>query len=128
MIVKSIAVALIFAFLIILLAFLVPFSPFKHDTSTVPERNLEIDISEQEQVRPNIVSLPQGALPLKIVFKITSYTPAKCFRPSSTEVILIGDSEEGYSVFTEPSIPIPSSGILLKRQDGQYQCYTIVSK
>lgn len=59
--------------------------------------------------------------PAKVVFNDQIFVPAKCVLSSSSRVIGIGRTVEGYSVYQEETGK--NEGILLKRKDGNYQCF-----
>ena len=87
--------------------------------------SLVIYSSRQTDTYVNVTS---ENLPRKIVFNNKVYIPAKCVKDSSASVTRIGVSDEGMTVFISETDEIPGGvakeqGILIKRNDGNYQCY-----
>lgn len=67
-------------------------------------------------------------LPERIIFNNQVYIPAKCVEDPSAKVKKVGVSQEGISVFTgeiPKDISESEQGILVQRNDGYYQCYTL---
>jgi hypothetical protein len=64
-------------------------------------------------------------LPLHLTFQNIQYVPAKCITSSSVTIKKIGQTSNGIDVFNDESIPDDKkgTGILIKRSDGNYQCY-----
>ena len=67
-------------------------------------------------------------LPEKIVFNNRGYVLALCITEPLAKITKIGVSDEGINIYSNEipaNTPDEQRGILVKRTDGYYQCYTI---
>lgn len=63
--------------------------------------------------------------PSQITFQNIQYIPAKCITPPGVTIKKIGQTNDRIDVFNDENIPDDKKdkGILIKRNDGNYQCY-----